>query len=254
MRWLPHLAVSTRLRLAFGLLAGLFAYIDHQLIEALPWVLLVMVLDLGASALAYLTVMSNRARRLQVFALIVAASGVAGVAMGYAGPWSKALLLIPAYHAGLRFAHRGGVGVPLVGVGTGLLTAWQLGNDSTDQLVLIALSGLLALLFGMLGAWSRTLEPEAPPVDTNVAAEAGVLLRRLHELADTLETGFDAPGSAEMALQDLAARKPAARSSWDTGRSPPSHSPSVVPTAPHGPTPPRPGRSSTARGPRAPRC
>ena len=71
MRWLPHLAVSTRLRLAFGLLAGLFAYIDHQLIEALPWVLLVMVLDLGASALAYLTVMSKRARRLQVFSLIV---------------------------------------------------------------------------------------------------------------------------------------------------------------------------------------
>ena len=41
------------------------------------------------------------------------------------------------------------------------------------------------------------------PSTRHVAAEASMLLRRLHELADTLDTGFDAPASAEMALQDL---------------------------------------------------
>ena len=39
-----------------------------------------------------------------------------------------------------------------------------------------------------------------------------MLLRRLHELADSLDTGFDAPASAEMALQDLAGRTRSARS------------------------------------------
>jgi signal transduction histidine kinase len=212
MRWLPHLAVSTRLRLAFALLAGMFAYIEGSLLEGLPWILLVVVLDLSAAGLAYLTGVAGRVRTAQLLALVLAGAVTAGVAMGYAGAWSKLLILVPAYHAGLRFAHRGALAVAATGLGTSMATAWWLGRLTTLEAQLIGLAALFALLFGLLGAWSHALEPNDASPDPNVAAEAGALLRRLHELADTLDTGFDAPGSAEMALQDLATRMRAARS------------------------------------------
>ncbi|MDU0312654.1 histidine kinase [Phycicoccus sp. M110.8] len=212
MKWMPHLAVSTRLRLAFALLAGMFAYIDGNLLAGLPWILLVLTLDLTAAGLAYLTVLDTAVRRAQVWALLCGSAVVAGLAMGYASGWAKLLVLIPAYHAGTRFRHRGAVVVPALSAPIALLTAWQLHRLDPAEAVSIGLAVLLALLFGMLGAWSHALEPEAPPVDANVAAEAGLLLRRLHELADTLDTGFDAPASAEMALQDLASQMRAARS------------------------------------------
>ena len=93
-----------------------------------------------------------------------------------------------------------------LGLGTGLGTAWLSDRFTPLEAQLIGLAALFALLFGFLGAWSHALEPDDSAVDPNIAAEASLLLRRLHELADTLDTGFDAPGSAEMALQDLAAR------------------------------------------------
>jgi len=212
MRWLPHLAVSTRLRLAFALLAGVFAYIDHSLLAGLPWILLVITLDLSASALAFLSVVDSQIRRAQIFTLILAAAAVAGTAIGYAGPWAKLLLLIPAYHAGLVFTHRGAIAAPTVGGAVAVSVAGSLERLTDAEGLALGLTCALALLFGFLGAWSHALEPDEVAIDTNVAAEAGALLRRLHELADTLDTGFDAPGSAEMALQDLAARMRAARS------------------------------------------
>ena len=212
MRWLPHLAVSTRLRLAFALLAGMFAYVNGSLLDAVPWILLVVTLDLAGSGLAYLGGTTGRVRTAQLWALLLSGAMVAGVAMGYTGAWSKLLILVPAYHAGLRFTHRGALAVAATGLGTGLGTAWLSGRVTVLEVQLIGLAALFALLFGFLGAWSHVLEPDDSAVDPNVAAEASLLLRRLHELADTLDTGFDAPGSAEMALQDLAARMRAARS------------------------------------------
>src|SRR5699024_7589717 len=103
MRWLPHLSVSTRLRIAFGLLAGMFAYIDGSLMDGIPWILLIVVLDLTATGLAYLIRMDGPVRQAQLMALILGNAVAAGLAMGYAGPWSKLLILIPAYHAGQRF-------------------------------------------------------------------------------------------------------------------------------------------------------
>ncbi len=212
MRWLPQLAVSTRLRLAFALLTGLLAYVDHTLLTGLPWILLVLVLDLAAAGLNHLSPPTNRTRRAQLLVLLLTGAAIAGIATGYAGAWSKALVLIPAYHLGLRFHRRGAIASAVTSLVTGLVTAWALGHNSPLELLLIALASLLALLFGWLGAWSREQEDSLEPVETNHAAEAGLLLRRLHELADTLETGFDAPGSAEMALQDLAARMRSTRS------------------------------------------
>lgn len=212
MRWLPHLAVSTRLRLAFALLAGMFAYIDESLSTGLPWILLIVTLDLAAAGLAYLTVIEGAVRHTQLIAILTVGTMVAGMAMGSNGPWSKMLLLIPAYHAGSRFARKGAFAAALLGLAVALATSWQLKHLSSAEAQLIFLASLLAILFGLLGAWSRVLEPLEMAPSTDIAAEASLLLRRLHELADTLDTGFDAPGSAEMALQDLSNQMRAARS------------------------------------------
>ena len=51
MRWVPHLALATRLRLAFAVVALAVAQLSENLLTAVPWVLLVTTLDLGATAL-----------------------------------------------------------------------------------------------------------------------------------------------------------------------------------------------------------
>jgi signal transduction histidine kinase len=212
MRWLPRLAMATRLRLGLAAITALFAVADGAAFSALPWILLVVTLDLAATAIAQGTVGTTAIRRAQVFALICSSALVAGVAMGYGGPWSKLLILIPAFHAGLQFARRGALLVFFVGIASALPVSWWTRSLDQTEAQRIMMACLLALVFGLLGAWSHRLEDDPPPVDPNVAAEAGLLLRRLHELADTLDTGFDAPGSAEMALHDLANRMRAARS------------------------------------------
>ena len=213
MHWLPSLAVATRLRLGLALITALFAAADGQWLTALPWVLLVATLDLAATALGHGAAGKSEVRQPQVMALLCAAAMVAGVAMGYAGPWSKVLILIPAFHAGLTFARRGALIVFVLGLVTALPVSWWVHALDQSEIQRIMLACLLALVFGLLGAWSHRLEDhEAPAVDPSIAAEAGLLLRRLHELAETLDTGFDAPGSAEMALQDLASRMRASRS------------------------------------------
>ena len=214
MRWLPRLAVATWLRLAIAALALLLATATDRLLTPVPWVLLVVVIDLSATALHASASGDSPVRRRQMFALLCVEALVAGVAMGYGGPWSKLLLLIPAFQAGLRFARKGPIVVTALGVLAGAPVAWYLDRLGQTEAQRLALAALGALVIGLLGAWSHRMEHqlEAPVLDPSVAAEAGLLLRRLHELAETLDTGFDAPGSAEMALQDLAARMRAARS------------------------------------------
>jgi signal transduction histidine kinase len=205
--------VATWLRLGIAALALLFAPFTQRFLPAVPWVLLVVTIDLCATALHASGTGESLVRRRQIFALLCAEAVVAGVAMGYAGAWSKLLLLVPAFHAGLRSARRGAVVVAALGFATAVPVALRLERLGQTEAQRIAMSVLGALVMGLLGAWSHRLEHhEVPVVDPNIAAEAGLLLRRLHELADTLETGFDAPASAEMALQDLADRMRAARS------------------------------------------
>ena len=213
MRWLPHLAVSTRLRLAMAAVAGLFAYIDHSFVTALPWILLVVTLDLAAASLGYLTVIQGAFRHTQLIALLVVGVVSAGIGMGSEGSWSKLLILIPAYHAGSRFSRTGAFSAPLVGLVVALATSWWLDRLTPPESQLITLASLLGRALraarapGPASSSRRSVIPDA-----NVAAEASLLLRRLHELADTLDTGFDAPGSAEMALQDLSNQMRSARS------------------------------------------
>lgn len=214
MRWVPHLALATRLRLAFAVVALAVAQLSENLLTAVPWVLLVTTLDLGATALLAGRAGGTAVRRRQAVAVLGAGAVAAGAGMAFGGLGGKALVLIPAYHAGLRFGRRGA----LWATGTGALTAyvltWAGGRFSAVEANRIGLFVLGGIVFGLLGAWSHHIDQHEAEEDRgpSLAAEASLLLRRLHEVADSLDTGFDAPGSAEMALQDLAEQLRSARS------------------------------------------
>ena len=214
MRWLPRLSVATRLRIAFALTALLLAALLGSVVETLPYVLLVLTLDLAATVLLASPGGASRLRRMQALALICAAAVSSGVAMAYGGLGAQSLIVIPAFHAGLRFGGLGALWVAGLGAATGFgVTGFDLGlsEAASSRMLLWSFGGAVV---GLLGALSRRIETAeaAAAVDPSLAAEASMLLRRLHELADSLDTGFDAPASAEMALQDLAARTRSARS------------------------------------------
>ena len=215
MRWLPRPSVATRLRIGFALATLLLAAVLQSLAEALPWVLLVLTLDLAATVLLASPGAGSRQRRIQAQAILVIEAVAAGAAMAYGGLGAQPLIVIPVLHAGLRFGARGALVGAAIGGASGLgASLLHLGLEDRDPLSLVLIWTLGAALVGLLGALSHRLEVEsaAPTVDPSLAAEAGMLLRRLHELADSLDTGFDAPASAEMALQDLAGRTRSARS------------------------------------------
>lgn len=215
MRWLPRPSVATRLRIGFALATLLLAAVLQSLAEALPWVLLVLTLDLAATVLLASPGAGSRQRRIQAQAILVIEAVAAGAAMAYGGLGAQPLIVIPVLHAGLRFGARGALVGAAIGGASGVAASLlRLGLEDRDPLSLVLIWTLGAALVGLLGALSHRLEVEsaAPTVDPSLAAEAGMLLRRLHELADSLDTGFDAPASAEMALQDLAGRTRSARS------------------------------------------
>lgn len=215
MRWLPRPSVATRLRIGFALATLLLAAALQSLAEALPWVLLVLTLDLAATVLLASPGAGSRQRRIQAQAILVIEAVAAGAAMAYGGLGAQPLIVIPVLHAGLRFGARGALVGAAIGGASGVAASLlHLGLEDRDPLSLVLIWTLGAALVGLLGALSHRLEVEsaAPTVDPSLAAEAGMLLRRLHELADSLDTGFDAPASAEMALQDLAGRTRSARS------------------------------------------
>jgi signal transduction histidine kinase len=216
MHWLPRLSMATLIRIGFALAALTVSAMTSSVAEALPWVLLVLTLDLVATVLLSPPVPS-RTRRIQALAVLSIAALAAGGAMAYGGIGPKALIVIPAFNVGLHYRPRWVLWITGLGAVTGFTIAsldGALNDDITSRMLLWTLG---AALIGLLGALSRQMEMQAAAasavsVDPSLAAEASMLLRRLHELADSLDTGFDAPASAEMALQDLAGRTRSARS------------------------------------------
>ena len=150
--------------------------------------------------------------RRQAFIIICIEAAVAGTAMGLGGVWS----LYTVRPAGPPR----GTGVPAARGRLGdersppsSPTASTAGTDSLTEVIaeIILIAILVAILVGVLAAWAQESQL-AQARTVSLTGEAGALLRRLHELAETLDTGFDAPGSAEMALQDLSTRMRTARS------------------------------------------
>ncbi len=127
MRWLPHLSMATRVRLGFALIALALSAIVDQLIEALPWILLVTTLDLAATVLLATPggAKASRVRRVQALVIIGAAAVSAGVAMAYGGTGAKALILIPAFNAGLNYGARGALSITALGAATGFGVTWS---------------------------------------------------------------------------------------------------------------------------------
>ncbi len=70
-----------------------------------------------------------------------------------------------------------------------------------------------ASLLGLLGAWNQRLAAEQAETDADPAArEAIELIQRLQDLSSQMSTGLDAPASATLALDLLAAQVPSTRS------------------------------------------
>jgi signal transduction histidine kinase len=205
MRWAPRVSLGTRLRIGLVVAALAFAAIAGTVLAALPWAVLVLTLDLTALAVLSGAGGATSARRTQAFALLCLAGVAAGASMAFSGLGTGVLLLVPAFSAGWHYGRRRAALVPVCGTLSALATTWSLGRLTQSLGGEIALWGVESVILGLVAAWWNRRDV-VPPVDPTLAEEASQLLHRLQELADSLETGFDAPAAAEMALQDLAAQ------------------------------------------------
>ncbi len=237
VRWLKGLSMTTRLRVIVGGVLLLLPLLENRFLTALPWVVVIVLLDVRAEMVLHRGVpraltgdpdarrgtRPSRAERTswqrQALLLICLEAAVAGGGMGLGGIWPLLLPLLPSLHAGQEFRRRGVAWTTLLSTAFAYGMAIGAGrlDDVAAEVLLVAL--LVCALIGVLAAWAHESQL-ASARRASLTGEAGALLRRLHELAETLDTGFDAPGSAEMALQDLSTRMRAARSAVLVGFGP----------------------------------
>ncbi len=185
-----------------------------QGLAVLPWALLIFVVDLAVGRL--LTHADLAARRGEAFALVMAGAIVAGVSLWINAapvPGAFMLLLVPAYRAGEVWGRRATFLAVLLS--TAAASLGGLTTHRLDQLFvgyLIQWAGM-ALMVGVLGAWSTFLRQQSTPrsFSPGAAREAALLLRRLGTLAESIDGGFDTPASAELLLDALDARVRSAR-------------------------------------------
>ena len=186
-----------------------------QGLAVLPWALLILLVDIAVGRL--LAREDMRAPRNAAFALVMAGAVAAGVSLWInSGPVPGAfmLLLVPAYRAGEVWGRRATLSAVVLSAGVASLSGlWTHRMDSAFASYLIQWGGM-ALMVGVLGAWSTFLrEQNAAPrsFSPGAAREAALLLRRLGTLAESIDGGFDAPASAELLLDALDARVRSAR-------------------------------------------
>lgn len=215
MQILRRVPLGTAVRLGLCAASLVVAIAAGRLAPALPWALLLGSIELLAVVFA---TFGPDGHRRNVGWLLVGASALgAGFALGLRGAVLGILLAVPALHAGELFGRRLVAPVVAVSAVGATVAAWAL-RPVDEPLTAFLPWLLLALACGELAATSvEKMAPPAPPADRDLAAEAGVLVRRLHRLADSLTTGFDAPAAAEMALQALAAATPTVRSAVMVG-------------------------------------
>jgi len=140
--------------------------------------------------------------------MVMAGAGVAGVSLSINAapvPGAFMLLLVPAFRAGEVWGRRATLLAVLLS--TGVATIGGLSANRMDLAFVSYLIqwGGMALMVGVLGAWSTFLRQQNLPrtFTPGAAREAALLLRRLGTLAESIDGGFDAPASAELLLDAL---------------------------------------------------
>jgi signal transduction histidine kinase len=204
-RRLPGLDASAKIRLAFVVLSGLLAMNLHTVTEVLPWMLLVLVLDLVIVGLDGLPISRGGVMYTMTLTLLCVEAAAAGSAYAIAGPGAVLLILVPTYHAGTKYG-RFGFLLTCVIAGAAFLV-----SVSLYPLGLVAWIGA-ALTLGVLGAWNKRLTDEQERDVDPAAREAIELIQRLQDLSGQMSTGLDAPASATLALDLLSAEVPSTRS------------------------------------------
>jgi signal transduction histidine kinase len=190
---------------------------QHALI-VLAWVLLIVFLDLVAGALLGAGPGQSKARRDQAFMVTLLAAVVAGAAIA-TGPTTylsagMLLLLIPALRAGEVRGRLAAVAAVVLSMVFALGGAQVRGTLTTTVLARNLQWAILAIGLGLLGAWTarlaeRRTRPRSPA--TPAAKEAARLLRRLNDLAGSIDGGFDAPAAAELLLHAVNEKIPGSR-------------------------------------------
>ncbi len=203
---MPALALATKVRLGFAVVTTLYAALTGLLALALPWILLVVVLDLVATGIGALPVELPIPRSVVVWVLVAACALSAGLAFNTVGPTAAPLAFIPAYHAGLLHGRLGFLVASLMCAVSSLLAVIAGGGSLAPGIHAgdFALWMLAILTLGLLGAWSLRIRGGEPPGESAEAREARALLQRLHELASEHGTELDAPATASLLLERLA--------------------------------------------------
>jgi signal transduction histidine kinase len=202
-------STGTWLRVGMVGLGLTIAVAEGRGLDVLPWALLVLMVDVATGGL--LAVPEFVLQRREAFTLVLVGAALAGGALWIGtSPAAGAfcLLLVPAFRAGETFGRLAALLMVGVGAGVGML-----GTAARGQLDAVYLTNSiqwcgLALLIGVLGAWSTFLREQGSTVNVtpSAAREAAILLRRLETLAGSIDGGFDAPASAELMLDALDAK------------------------------------------------
>lgn len=194
--------------------------IGHDLLVVLPWMLLILVLDIAAGRLLGFGPGQSARRRNQALTVTLAGAIVAGAAVASIPADRPTLLapgmlliLIPAFRAGEVWGRLAAVATVAVSMIVVLGTVMGRGRITTAYLASTLQWAILAVGLGLLGAWTAQLAERRtqPRSATTAAHEAARLLRRLSDLAGALEGGFDAPAAAELLLHAVNDRIPGSR-------------------------------------------
>ncbi|MGL5816831.1 MAG: sensor histidine kinase, partial [Phycicoccus sp.] len=211
--WLSRLDASAQIRMALALLCAVVAGLTESAPRTLPWLVVVVLLDLAVLLLGTRADATSTVSTTLRLGLLAVAAVVAGVAFAVAELGAALLVLIPVYHAGSAFGWSGFL-LSVVAGGAGLLGTVGAGDDidlgdTAEVKWLIA-----AVAFGALGVWNGRLgsTAEAGGDSDPTAREAIELIQRLQDIAGRMTTGLDAPAGASFALDLLGSEVTSTRS------------------------------------------
>lgn len=206
------------LRAGLAMLCVVAAIGESFVVQALPWALGVVLLELLATG------RDSRGR----LAVLVTETGVVFAAVVFTFPDHRSLLpllLVPAFRAGELHGVRAGLLTSGV-LALAPLTAWLKAPNPEDVSVGLQWSAL-ALAIAVLGAWGSGFERDRHS-GAAAARKAGELLGRLQDLAKELPAGFDVPAVSEMLVDEVLRAAPAHRAAVLVRIGPDEMSPVVV--------------------------